>query len=142
MISKKVPSNWVVFVMDFAENYACAYQDEIQSAYWQYNQVTLHPIVAYYSCETCTENVFQESIVFISNDRTHDAHAVHHFVETANKHLIEVRQLEISHQVQFTDGCGAQYKSKVPFCDISHTLTDFGFQTERSFFGSRHGKGP
>jgi len=37
MISRNMPSKWVVFVMDFAENYACAYQDEIQSAHWQYN---------------------------------------------------------------------------------------------------------
>lgn len=46
-------------VADFAENYRCTHQDEIQSAYYQYQQVTIHPIVAYYKCDKY-ENVVSE----------------------------------------------------------------------------------
>lgn len=41
-----------------------------------------------------------------------------------------------------TDGCSSQYKSKTPFTDISYSTADFGFTTERHFYGSRHGNGP
>ena len=41
-----------------------------------------------------------------------------------------------------TDGCSAQYKSKIPFSDISCSILDNGFPIERHFYGSRHGKGP
>ena len=44
--------------------------------------------------------------------------------------------------IEFSDGCGVQYKSKVPFCDISFSEEDFGLRRERNFFGSGHGKGP
>ncbi|CAC5413766.1 unnamed protein product [Mytilus coruscus] len=33
---KNVPEKWVVFCMDFAENYTCLYQDEAQSAHWNH----------------------------------------------------------------------------------------------------------
>lgn len=31
---KELPVNWVVLDLDFAENYSCVNQNEIQSAYW------------------------------------------------------------------------------------------------------------
>ena len=34
--------------MDFAENFSCRYQDEIRTAFWDTNQVTLHPMMSYY----------------------------------------------------------------------------------------------
>ena len=34
--------------MDFAEDYRCRSQEEIQSAYWSQTQVTIHPVIAYY----------------------------------------------------------------------------------------------
>ena len=37
-----------VMVMYFAEN--CQYQDEVQWAHWNHNQVTIHPISTYYTC--------------------------------------------------------------------------------------------
>lgn len=46
------------------------------------------------------------------------------------------------YEVQFTDGCGAQYKSKTPFHDLSTSKDDIGHTVERSYFGSGHGKGP
>lgn len=30
---------------DYAENYSCQVQNEVQSAFWDTNQVTLHPII-------------------------------------------------------------------------------------------------
>ena len=41
-----------VMVMYFAEN--CQYQDEVQWAHWNHNQVTIHPISTYYTCSSQT----------------------------------------------------------------------------------------
>ncbi|XP_033731738.1 uncharacterized protein LOC117321430 [Pecten maximus] len=39
-----------------------------------------------------------------------------------------------------SDGCAAQYKSKIPFCYAANAITEFGFIVQRDFYGSRHGK--
>ena len=130
----------VGMVLDFAENYTCSNQDEVQTARWYYEQVTVHPIVTYYSCGTCDEMV-SESLVFISNDKNHDFNAVYTFTAQAVQHLRGTRKVNLRHVIQWTDGCAAQYKSKGPFADISFANEDFDCTWERNFFGSRHGKG-
>ena len=135
------PRGVVGMVLDFAENFTCWNQDEVQSAHWHHQQATVHPIVSYYCCETCGETV-TESLVFISDDRQHDYNAVHAFTREAVGHLRDARGLTVEHLVQWTDGCASQYKSKGPFADISCALDDLGCTLERNFFGSRHGKGP
>lgn len=77
----------------------------------------------------------------ISDDRRHDYDAVYAFTTIAMDHLKTIRGLSVEHAIQWSDGCAAQYKSKGPFSDISHTIQDFGCTWERNFFGSRHGKG-
>ena len=39
-----------VLTVDFAENYLCKYQDEIQSAHWSFRQVSVHPCVFFFPC--------------------------------------------------------------------------------------------
>ena len=87
------PPKTLVMVMDFAENYACQYHDEGQSAHWNHNQVTIHPISTYYACSSC-DGLVNESLVFISNDLTHDYHAVKNFMTATMKHLGSQRQKE------------------------------------------------
>ena len=137
-IREKLPNNWVILMMDFAENFRTCYQDEVAAAHWAYSQVTIHPMILYYHCQECNE-VVKESLVCISDDLKHDSHAVHKFTQAVTKH-IEVKAGKIDHMVQYSDGHAAQYKSKTPFMDISMSTDDFGFSIERSFFGSRHGK--
>ena len=128
--------------MDFGENYACHHQDEAQGAHWHYEQVTLHPIVTYYHCPTdgCNE-IVHESVIFISNDHKHDYHAVQYFVKKTNQYLLEQR-LNICKEILFSDGAPTQYKSKANFLNLSMSKEDYGFDIEKHFFGSRHGKGP
>jgi len=142
-LKKNMPEKWVMFCMDFGENYSCHHQDEAQGAHWHHEQVTLHPVVAYYRCpsEGCDKTV-HESLVFISDDHKHDYHAVQHFVVKSNQYLLETVGLEIQKEIHFSDGAPTQYKSKANFVDLSMSQEDFGFQIEKHFFGSRHGKGP
>ncbi|VDH92328.1 Hypothetical predicted protein [Mytilus galloprovincialis] len=139
-ITTTLPDKWVVFCLDFAENFSSVWQDEAQGAHWSYDQVTIHPVVAYYRCTVCT-SIVEESILCISADHTHDNHAVQHYVSTAVKHLLE-KGINIEKLVQFSDGAPTQYKGKMNFADLSYSYEDFGFQSEKHYFGSRHGKGP
>ena len=87
------PPKTLVMVMDFAENYTCQYHDEGQSAHWNHNQVTIHPISTYYACSSC-DGLVNESLLLISNDLTHDYHAVKNFMTATMKHLGSQRQKE------------------------------------------------
>ena len=82
-----------------------------------------------------------ESFVFISDYLNHDAHAVHHFQVMA-VNALKARGMIFTKVIQFSDGCGAQYKGRTNFVDVSHAAEDTGVPTEKHFFGSRHGKGP
>ncbi|XP_070550272.1 uncharacterized protein [Ptychodera flava] len=138
-VSRNPPADTVVLCMDFAENFACQLQNEIQSAHWSHNQVTLHPVIAYYNENG---NVIREAIDIISDDLNHDSHAVHEFLIKVNDHLRITRELHPDKMVIFSDGCAAQYKSRTPFADVSFAEEDLMCTMERNYFGSRHGKGP
>jgi hypothetical protein len=99
--------------------------------------------VTYYNCpnEDCHE-IVKEELVMISDDMNHDSSAVKAFVRKAEDHLKETRNINMEHVVQFSDGCASQYKCKFAFYDVSESEKNFHHSTERSFFGSRHGKGP
>ena len=139
-LKETLPKDWLLTIADFAENYRCTHQDEIQAAYYMYQQATVHPMVGYYKCPSCEEAVVEESVVFITPDLKHDAYAVRQFTDRLDNH-IKKRAVDFRHQVQFSDGCASQYKSKLSFMHVSERSVD-GSSFERVYFGSRHGKGP
>lgn len=141
-ITTNLPDTWVVFCMDFAENYTCRAQDEAQGAHWSNVQCTIHPVVATYNCpvDGCQQLV-TDSIFFISDDIKHCQHAVHHYNALSIRH-VDDEGIPIGKLIHFTDGAPTQYKSRINFADASFSNEDFGFSTEKHFFGSRHGKGP
>ena len=138
-ISKQVPEGCIVMVYDFAENYACRYQDEIQSVHWGHEAATLHPIVSNYQCPRCKE-VMTHSLVMVTDDNSHDFHAVNQFTVIALEHL--KKEVSFDKVIRFSDGAPNQYKSKGPFLDVSHAKSDYNVEFQHEFFGSRHGKGP
>ncbi|XP_071507484.1 uncharacterized protein [Diadema antillarum] len=139
-LRKNLQMNEVLGVYDFAENFKCEHQREVQSAYYSHDAATVHPVVTYYICPTCLETV-TESIVMVSDDLTHDHHLVHEFHRRVTKHLTATRGLNITKFYRFSDGCSSQYKSKGPILDISYGREDFGHIIHHNYSGTRHGKG-
>ena len=131
-----IPNMWAVVVCDFAENFLCKYQDEVQSAHWGYSQVTVHPTVLTYSCPHCNDTV-TDYLIFLSDDLCHDASMVKTILAQTTEHLQSVMD-NLVKMVVFSDGCAAQYKSKLPFYHLSNACDKVAM--ERCFFGSRHGK--
>ena len=76
----------IILVHDFAQNYLCKHQREIQGLHWHHDQVTIMPTVAHYICATCKGMVTHE-IVHVSDDMRHDAHLVKVFTERSEKVL-------------------------------------------------------
>jgi hypothetical protein len=114
-----LPADWLLTIVDFAENYRCVHQDEIAAAYYQYKQATIHPVQAYYMCpeEGCTELV-KEAVVFISDDLLHDKHAVLAFERKLHEHMVD-HNVSWNHHVQFSDGCPSQYKSRPCYTQVA-----------------------
>ncbi len=141
-LTKDVPDGSAVMVLDFAENFVCQYQDEIQSAHWYHSTATIHPVYCYYNCPepNCGDTV-HESLVYITSDKQHDYHAVHEFMSGSISHL-KGRIPNLNTVIRFSDQCAAQYKSRGPFLDISNAEEEYGLYVQHHYFGSRHGKGP
>ncbi|XP_052064639.1 uncharacterized protein LOC127704562 [Mytilus californianus] len=128
--------------MDFAENFSCFSQNEIQGAHWAKDSVTIHPVIARYQCKNqeCYNSMVDDIIDIISNDLQHDVHAVQKFTEVIIKFLREERGIDVEKMFILSDGCAAQYKSKVAFLDSSMSEVDNNIKSEKAFYGSRHGK--
>lgn len=121
----------------------CEFQDEPQFVHYSLKHITVHPVVSFFRCPTATCNeIARHDVVFLSDEIGHNADAVLKFQTITYKYLRETLGLSISHIVEFTDGCVAQYKSKVPFYRISRSEQTFGCTPQRCYFGSHHGKGP
>lgn len=135
-IIKDIPDGWAVLVLDFAENYLCRQQDQPQSAYFSYSQVTVHPCVLYYGC-ACGQRV-TDNWVFLSDVLSHSADMVKTIITRILHHLTSMNMKKV---VIFSDGCAAQYKSKVPFFHLL-SYDNLNIEMERCFYGARHGKNP
>ncbi|GFN75253.1 vertnin [Plakobranchus ocellatus] len=127
-------------VLDFSENFTCRPQDEVQSAYYGYTQITVHPSVTYYAYPVpeCSEIVI-EYLVFLSDDLHHDAAMAQTVLDKTVQHL-KLRVPDLEQLAVFSDGCAAQYKSKLPFFYLSDMRSPV--EIVRAYFGSRHGKRP
>ena len=42
-LAVSLPVRHSIVTLDFAENYLCKFQNEVQSAHWSYHQVSIHP---------------------------------------------------------------------------------------------------
>ena len=86
--------------------------------------------------EDCNE-VVSEDVLHITDDKTHDKHAVNSFITKSLQHL-KAKGVPIHEIIEFTDNCLAQYKSRFTF----HTITKFDIPYTQYYYGMEHGKGP
>ena len=134
---QQLQENDVMLVMDFAMNYAHRRQFEIQKGFFSRRTSTMHPVIAFYPCpHDCCDQVVKDEIMILSDDHTHDSHAVITYVDKALCHLRE-KGVTINRIVMWSDNCGAQYKN----CKIfEHMSKIFDVLVMRCFFCAKHGK--
>lgn len=97
--------------MDFAENYTRGFAEEIQSAYFDKNAVTLHSVVIYTKEETGNE-VKHKSLVVVSDEISHTSLTVFTIIKQV---IAEVKVLlpnvDVVHYM--TDSPTLQYRNKL-----------------------------
>ena len=125
-----------VCIVDFAENYVIKQWSEDQSCYYSRNSITVHPMVLIFDD---TYRVKRDSVVMISEDLKHDHAAVQLFMKTLAGHMA-IHYPDVTNLLVWSDGCGVQYKSRMPLYNLAK---NFGtnLQITWNYFGSRHGKG-
>lgn len=137
-----LPSNHAICHMDFAENYTCGFAEEIQSAYFDKNAVTLHPVVIYYTKEETGNDVKHKSLVVVSDELSHTSSTVFAIMKQV---IAEVRAIlpnvEMVHYM--TDSPTSQYRNKQIFSIVAQHDTIFpGIKATWLYFEAGHGKGP
>ena len=138
LLKQNLKSGEVMLVMDFAENRNSQYQDEIKSAHFNKQQITLHPVIAFYRSQS--GQLVRHALDFITDDVVHDHNAVHHFTSCLLHFLQEKLILPAEGPLKvyiFSDGCAAQYKGRGTFADLTH----YALPVQRIYYGSEHGKG-
>lgn len=74
---KVFPSDTIVCVVDFAENYSFKEQNEIQSMHWHSDQCTILVHISYRRTDQ-DDSIIKEMHFYISNDKQHDTLFVQH----------------------------------------------------------------
>ena len=123
--------------IDFAENYNCKYNKEIQSVHFggSHKQVTLHTGVLYVGQNDPV------SFCTLSDSRQHDPIAIWRYLEPVFDFLKNAYPaVKVVHF--FSDGPTTQYRQKKNFFFFCTKLFDLGFTLGTwNFFEASHGKG-
>ena len=83
-----------VVQVDFAENYSCKYQGEVQSAHWSQDQVTLFTVAIW--TKSGDKNSCCGSHVIVSDDLKHDKTSVAVFMYKVVNDLVKGRHPNIT----------------------------------------------
>ena len=120
--------------MDFLENFTLLQQDEIQSAHWNQQQVTIYTVMIW-------NREITIPWVMISDCREHEKSSITAFT---HKVLIDVkiRMPHITSVFIWTDGPSSQYKNRFIFCVANKLTAHHKLNIKWQYFATSHGKGP
>ena len=119
-------------IHDFSENYTCLLPDEIQSIHWVQETASVYPIVV---LRKVNNDIREDHITFISNDKTHDVAFVEYSNEILHRHYRD-DGLNIQHDIEYNDGCASQFKCIRAFSNLARRPV----KTTRIFCETSHGK--
>ena len=136
-------------IHDYSEGYACWFQVEIQSQYFDVNKVSFHVTILYRHSNAEVDGVqstdeepaiCKEHLYVISDDVIQDHDSFLHIQKLITKHL-EESKCTIKKMHEFTDGCAGQYKSWHCYGDLSCSLATLGYTVQRNYFAASYAKG-
>ena len=124
-------SKIAVLQMDFAENYLCRAQDEVQPAHWNHNQVTLFTTVSWLKGKIVSH-------VVVSDFMKHSKTSVTIFLDEILEHFPpNIEELRI-----WTDGATSQFKNKFMMEGMKMLSIKHNIPLSWNFSATGHGKGP
>lgn len=116
--------------IDFAENFVCEAQDEIQSAHWNQRQISLFTSAMYHN------DIFQPK-VFLSDNITHTKETI---IPYMYKLLADMPKT-LKTLFVWSDGPSSRFKNKFMASMITHSEAEFNIKIYWNFFATAHGKG-
>lgn len=134
LMAMQPESDTCLLQMDFAENFTCLWQNEIQSAHWRQRQVSVYTVMVYH-------REYTWSCVIVSDYREHEKCAVSAFtsqiLDVIKTEFPSVKMIDV-----WSDGPSSQYKNKFVFALLPKLENHHGFQIRWNYFATSHGKGP
>ena len=127
-------STMALLQMDFAENYTCTFQDEIQTAHWHQKQITVYTVMVYHREQT-------QSYIIVSDVRDHEKRSVAAYTQKIITIMLGLMPT-INRFNIWTDGPSSQYKSKYIFALLAKLQVENNIKMEWNYFATSHGKGP
>ena len=122
--------------MDFAEDYRCRSQQEVQSAYWSPEQVTIHSVVFYYKEGG---KLLHGSMAVIFDETKHDAGTIFAILQKTMSYVkSHVEGLDQVHH--WTDSPTSQYRNKTIFSMVSCHEEHSHAKAAWNYFETGHGK--
>lgn len=116
--------------IDFAENFVCESQDEVQNAHWNQRQLTLFTTALFH-------NEFMQSKVYVSNNLTHTKETISPYLYKLLTDMPKsVKILKI-----WSDGPSSQFKNKYMAAMIAILEKEFDIKIFWNYFTTSHGKG-
>lgn len=129
--------------LDFAQNWLVGYGQEVQSAYYAKDPVTVHPAVLHVRLSDGHGGFITKvfSLCLVTDDRRHDAGAVVAFVEAIVKWIkANLPHIEMIHF--WSDSPSSQYRNISIMSLICRHAELHGIKCTWSYFEAGHGKGP
>ena len=125
----------ITLQVDFSENYRTTYQDEIQNAFFNYNQVGLFTAVAWFGHGSDVV-----SYALVSDDVSHNKYSIHvcltRIIKDLKRKFSSLETVNI-----FSDGAAAQFKQRFLFANLTLLSNDPNINLLWNFFSSGHGRG-
>ena len=125
----------VTVKMDFSENFSCIYQDDVSSAHWKANSVTLYTVMVWF-------REHKISTVLLSDGSIHDKTTVVPYTTHVLDYIWETFGASVKQVKVWTDGPSSQFKKKFIFLFIGITIpTRYEFKTTWNYSATSNGKG-
>ena len=117
--------------IDFAEDYTCVVQDEVQSFHWVQPQVSLFTVSTWYNGQ-------HHPTVIVSDDLDHTKRSVIEYLDKIFEDFPE----KINLVKIWSDGPSSQFKNRYIAAAIPMLQNKFNKKIIWNFFATSHGKGP
>ena len=138
-LKQVLPPNHVMVQMDYAENWATSFMEEIQSAFFGKDQLTLHPMVTYRKDEE--GNLLTKSYVGVSMATSHAFPTTLAFLDQLVEEIKE-EVPDISHLHIVTDSPTSQYRNRYSCSLLKKAMDLFQIRITWNWLEAGHGKGP
>lgn len=141
--SRMMPKFEVTVQLDYAENWAVKYQDEIAAVYFDKNQITIHPMIVHYKVMgTECDELCHKSFVGVSSVTAHSVPTTFAFISALMSRLKALLpELKVVHFI--SDSPSSQYRNRSMCSLVARFPSVFnGIEASWSWLESGHGKGP